>query len=86
MYAAAERLAINKLNAVNALRNPDLNTQLLQQTSRYGMVAENALREAAQAQINKLRNTKTNNAAADTQRNMTIEWIKNRAGIVETVK
>lgn len=86
MYAAAERLAINKLNSVNALRNPDLNTQLLQQTSRYGMVAENALREAAQAQINKLRNTKTNNAAADTQRNMTIEWIKNRAGIVETVK
>lgn len=86
MYAAAERLATSKLNAVNAVRNPDLNTQLLQQTSRYGMVAENALREAAQAQINKLRNTKTGNDAAATQRNMTIEWIKNRAGIVETVK
>lgn len=86
MYSAAERKGLTKLNAVNSVRNPDLQTQLNQQTGRYGMVAENALREAGEEAITRLRNKKTGNDAADKQKEATITWIKNRAGIVEKVK
>jgi len=58
---------------------------LNQQTGRYGIVAENALREAGEEAITRLRNKKTSNAAADKQKEATITWIKNRAGIVEKV-
>lgn len=86
MYSAAERKGLTKLNSVNSVRNPDLSTQLNQQTTRYGMVAENALREAGEEAIARLRSKTTGNTAADTQKEATIAWIKNRAGIVEKVK
>jgi len=85
MYASAARIAQSKLNNVNILRYPDLATQLTEQTRRYGLVTENALREAGQTALDKLNARATNTPEASAAKRRTIDWIKNRTGITTTV-
>ena len=81
LYASAERIGRVKLNTVTNVRNPDLSTQMGIQTQRYGLVAQNALMEAATKKITEIEGRPAATTPLQAKKKATIDWIKNRAGI-----
>ena len=84
LYASAERIGRSKLNGVLNTQNPDLNTKLAVQAQRYGLVATNALTEAATKKLAEVEGRPANTAALREKKAATLAWIRNRAGIRTT--